>query len=279
MDTNIGYEQDKKSGQRWRVTKDKSGITISAEAISEEEYNRTLAKKTPEAETKAEAEAEAKAEKRNGTPVVKQDLPPAAEASPADQAITLVQDQLMGNEGIGDRMGNTPAGEGGVSLVRKAEIEAKLGVPLSDKDARDEVVREDSAALHKRLAGFDTLGPTVQAAILDLAYNIGTNKILDASEFPKLQRAVAEGNVEAILVNTLDTATVNGKSVKGIAARRARLFNQANDNSELEITTVEQLTDGTINYLAGSRVIHTFIRPRHPDSAAGTMNIEKIVVK
>ena len=75
------------------------------------------------------------------------------------------------------------------------------------------------------------------------------------------------GNPAQILASTLDTAMVGGKSVKGLALRRARMFNQANVG--LRITEVEQLKDGTINYLGGGKVLYTFKRPRHDKSAAG----------
>ena len=192
---------------------------------------------------------------------------------PAEQAIDIVTGGLVANEGTGDTLTGIATGEGGITDVRRAEIEGRKGRPLTDAQARNEAVREDSAALHDRMPGFGKLDGKVQAALIDLSYNIGVNKVLDPTKFPKLQEAVAQGNVEAILMNTLNTAMVDKKSVKGLALRRARMFNQANTNPELNITDVEQLGDGTINYLSGNRVIYTFKRPRHQDSSIGTVSV------
>ena len=189
---------------------------------------------------------------------------------PAEQAIDIVKAGLIANEGTGDIITGIPTGEGGITEVRKADIERRKGRPLTDAQARSEAVREDSAALHDRMPGFDTLGAKVQAAVIDLTYNIGVNTVLDPVQFPKLQKAIAAGDVPAILRNTLDTAVVEKKSVRGLALRRARMFNQANTDPKLNISDVEQLKDGTINYLSGNRVVFTFKRPRHQDSRAGS---------
>tara|TARA_R110000824_G_scaffold302679_1_gene490434 strand:- start:5057 stop:7519 length:2463 start_codon:yes stop_codon:yes gene_type:complete len=188
---------------------------------------------------------------------------------PSEQAINIVTNQLVANEGTGDFITGIPTGEGGITEARKRDIEKRKGRPLTDAQARNEAVREDSATLHNRLPGFDLLGAKVQAALVDLTYNIGVNKVLDPSLFPKLQQAIAEGDVQAILFSTLDTAIIDKKSVKGLARRRARMFNQANTNPKFNITKVEQLNDGTINYLSGNKVIYTFKRPKHKDSKAG----------
>jgi GH24 family phage-related lysozyme (muramidase) len=173
------------------------------------------------------------------------------------------------HEGIGDKVTGTPTGPGGITEARKRDIERRVGNTVSYKEAREIAVREDSAALHKRMDGFDKLEKGVQAAVLDLAYNIGWRKVL---KFPKLTKAVANGDVNEILINTLDTASENGKSLLGLAKRRALMFNQAGPDSR--ITHVEQLNDGTINYLSDTKVLFTFKLPRHPKSTAGKINLK-----
>tara|TARA_R110000868_G_scaffold345994_2_gene607047 strand:- start:1033 stop:3417 length:2385 start_codon:yes stop_codon:yes gene_type:complete len=195
--------------------------------------------------------------------------------TPAQQAINVVSADLVANEGTGDELTDTPTGVGGITDARKAEIEQRKGRPLSDEEARNIAVKDDSAALHSRMAGFDTLDAKVQAAVLDLAYNVGINNVLNPKEFPRLQKLVAEGDVQGILYNTLNTAVVEGKSVKGLALRRARMFNAANPDPERAITAVEQLDDGTIMYMAGKRVLATFKRPRHEKSKAGITTLER----
>ena len=186
---------------------------------------------------------------------------------PAEQAIDIVQKGLVAVEGTGDDLTGIATGEGGITETRKADIERRKGRPLTDQQARNEAVREDSTALHDGMPGFATLGAEVQAAVVDLAFNVGVNSVLDPVEFKQLRTAIAAGDEAQILANTLDTALVGGKSVKGLALRRARMYNQASKG--LQITDVEQLSDGTINYLSGMVVIYTFKRPRHDKSAAG----------
>jgi len=184
--------------------------------------------------------------------------------APAEQAIDMVQSQLIANEGTGDTLTGIPTGEGGITEVRKKEIERKKGRALTDEQARNEAVREDSAALTDGMPGFSTLRANVQAALVDMSYTVGVNNVLS---FPNLRKAVSSGNVGAILRETLDTAVVDGKSVKGLALRRARMFNQA--SRDFRITEVEQLRDGTINYLSGTEVLFTFKQPKHSQSKAG----------
>ena len=206
-----------------------------------------------------------------------EDLDPAPERgvmklkprTPSEKAIDIVQGGLLANEGVGDTMTGILTGEGGITEVRKKEIERKKGRPLTDEQARNEAVREDSAALIDGMPGFATLRATVQAALVDMAYNVGAANVLT---FNNLRAAVASGNVGAILLETLDTAVVGGKSVSGLALRRARMFNQA--SRDFRITEVEQLTDGTINYLSGTEVLFTFKLPKHRDSRAGVKSVD-----
>ena len=194
-----------------------------------------------------------------------------AASSPAEQAIDIVQKGLVAAEGIGDDLTDIATGEGGITEERKVAIEKSKGRPLTDQQARNEAVKEDSAALHDGMPGFTALGAGVQAAVIDLAFNVGVNSVLDPVEFKRLRTAIAIGNPTQILTQTLNTAIVKGKSVKGLALRRARMYNQANVG--FRITHVEQLNDGTINYLSNGRVLYTFKRPRHKKSAAGKISV------
>jgi GH24 family phage-related lysozyme (muramidase) len=193
--------------------------------------------------------------------------------TPADSAVALVVHDLMSLEGTGDRMTDTPTGAGGITAARKAVEERRAGRPLTDMQAREAAVRADSATLHNNLAGFSTLSAPVQAAVLDMSYNIGVGKVVDPKKFPKLIQAVAEGDVKNILLNTLDTATVEGHSVKGLAGRRAYMYNLGIGSSGPRIDKVEQLADGTVNYISGGSVIFTFKRPRHKDSRAEILTV------
>jgi len=236
------------------------------EAEDEDQFHQRLAKAVDE-------------EVQAGTELIDPDreqgsltrIPPWRQVIPSEQAISLVQADLLVNEGTGDNLTGIPTGEGGITEARKLEIERRKGRPLTDEQARNEAVREDSVALHDNMQGFDVLSPPVQAAVLDLAYSVGINNVLDPAEFGSLRIAIAEGHAPKILEETLDTAIVDGKSVKGLALRRARMFNKA--STDFRITAVEQLPDGTINYLSGTEVLLTFRRPRHPRSEAGKESV------
>ena len=235
---------------------------VSAEEVGLEEVSRDEIKEQTPKETGVSAE-EVGLEETLGKPAV--------ELTPSDKAISDVTANLLVHEGEGDTLTDTPTRKGGLTDARKSEIEASVGRPMSDEAARKEAVHQDSVKLHDMMPGFSTLDSGVQAAILDLAYNVGVNDVLS---FPMLQLAVASGDPGPILMHTLDTALVGGKTVRGLAKRRAIMFNKAIGNPKSKITHVEQLNDGTINYLRGSSVVLTFKRPRHEGSDPGRIAIQ-----
>ena len=193
-------------------------------------------------------------------------------------AAAIVFDQLTANEGVSDDVTGTPTGRLGVTDARKLDAEKTAGRPLSDEDAARQILHDDSALLHNDMAGFSTLNHKVQAAILDLSYNVGADKVADSLLFSALARAVATGDVPSILLQTLDTAVIDGKTVKGLAGRRARMYNSAVSDGMDKIVSVEQAPDGTIIYnaapseTAASYVLSKFTLPRHKDSRAGTLS-------
>jgi len=74
---------------------------------------------------------------------------------------------------------------------------------------------------------------------------------------------------------TLDTANAEGKSVKGIATRRARMYNAAIPLGD-RIVKVEAFPDGRITYFsAKDRIIFTYKpkKGKHPDSKPGTVTL------
>ena len=75
-----------------------------------------------------------------------------------------------------------------------------------------------------------------------------------------------------ILMNILDTANEGGKSVKGLARRRALSFNLAVDDDE-KITKVKQEDDGTIYYYDKDGVLFSYKKAKHPASKTGTMKV------
>ena len=258
----------------WEYSKDASGNIIEGtkNLVNKDKYDNwvgTIKAPAPEiVSTKDDAEDSSAAHS-------------ASSLKPSDKAIEIVSGGLMDHEGIGDDVTGIPTGEGGITHARRKEIEERAERSYTDKEAREIAVRDDSSALHNNMTGFKTLSGNVQAAVLDLAYNIGVANILDVTKFRNLHNAIAVGKPKEILHNTLDTAIVDGKSVKGLAVRRAYMFNQANSDPKLRITGVEQLEDGTINYMTGTpfgpdipvNVFASFKHPRHESSEPGMVKI------
>ena len=106
----------------------------------------------------------------------------------------------------------------------------------------------------------------MQAAVLDLSFNVGIGAVLS---FPGLRKAVAKGEPDQILIETLNTTMVDNKNVLGVAARRARMFAVANKNPELTIDKVEMLENGIINYIHDGAVLVSVKHPPHPKSKPG----------
>lgn len=207
-----------------------------------------------------------------GAKEVRLDMPPsqARVISETDAVVGDVISRLPMFEGVeGDDLTEIETMRGGLTRARWDELNADAGYALTAADAQAAAVRQDYAVLNKDLPGFRNLRQPMQAALLDLAYNIGTGNMTNPARFMGLREAVAEGNETLILINTLRTATVGNKTVKGLAVRRATMHNQANRDPRLNITEVELLADGTVNYLSGSNVVYTFKRPRHAKSAPG----------
>ena len=106
--------------------------------------------------------------------------------------------------------------------------------------------------------------------LLDLAYNVGVHKVI---RFKKLRAGIASSDYPAIRMETLDTANVRGKTVKGIAVRRARMVNLSSEDEDI-ITFVQQDEDGTITYFGiDESVLKQYRRDRHPNSTPGIVEI------
>ena len=265
-----------KTGETIRTTKNPDGSYSKANAVIISDKDGTPVEAPPAQETSSGLEESVRGEVVTPGSAESVGLEetlgkPAVELTPSDKAISDVTANLLVHEGEGDTLTDVPTRKGGLTDARKSEIEASVGRPMSDEAARKEAVHQDSVKLHDMMPGFSTLDSGVQAAILDLAYNVGVNDVLS---FPMLQLAVASGDPGPILMHTLDTALVGGKTVRGLAKRRAIMFNKAIGNPKSKITHVEQLNDGTINYLRGSSVVLTFKRPRHEGSDPGRIAIQ-----
>jgi len=221
-------------------------------------------------------EAQKVAPKNGGAPVAVtlEATGVAEDASEAQKAVAVVQGNLVALEGTGDDLTGTPTGEGGISDIRQTEIETRRGRPMTDKEARDTAVNEDSALLHNSMPGFAELPAVLQAVVLDLSYNVGVHGLLSPTEYPKLRRAISGGHYTDVIVNTLDVILLEGQTVRGLARRRALMFNMAIRNPHLRIVEVEQKADGTILYWNAAGFAAFRVKgPRHPESAIGRIKV------
>jgi len=196
---------------------------------------------------------------------------------PATQAVfTLIKTDEGDTLGKQDSGSGKIAGALGLDPDRKAEIENKAGKQLTDERAAAMAIEEDFDTLKAKLPNYAGAPVGIQVALLDLVYNAGTGIINKA---PKLRAAMAKNppDYQEVLIQTLDTATINGKASKGIAGRRARYYNIGINDPELEIRTVRMFLNGTISYLTadGSNVFSFKAKGgKHEESAAGILEIK-----
>lgn len=180
-----------------------------------------------------------------------------------------VKDALLGREGTGDTLTGISTGIGGITSTTKKTLEKELGRSLSDKEAREAYVDKQFNLLNTKMDGFSDLPQSAQIGLTDLAFNIGPKVV----NFSGLKAAVKAGDVPEAMLQTLDTAVSEGHTVKGIAKRRAELYNIAIPNDP--ITKIVQEDDGTIIYMKGSDEFFRFNtkKGKHKNSRAGEVTL------
>lgn len=118
--------------------------------------------------------------------------------------------------------------------------------------------------------GFSEAPMSVQEALLDTAYNTSAGEM---SKWKGMKKALAEGDYEKVLKETLDTANSGGKSLRGMARRRAMNYNKI---ARTPIATIEQKADGSIIYRdSGGNTITSYKARggRHPQSRIGILEV------
>jgi GH24 family phage-related lysozyme (muramidase) len=240
-----------------RLAEEALAEAVAAEAVQV----KPIPAPEPEAAPEPEPEPEPKEE-----PVTEQ-----------PDAVKAVTEKLVEIEGTGDEVTGKETLEGGLLPETKKAIEKKVGKKLSVEQARTEVVKADHALFSQKVPGYKEAAVVAQTAILDMSFNIGPNNIVRKGGFKKMKAALAAGDIVEAMRQTLDTAIVDGKTVKGIAIRRANHYN-AVVPIDKQIEFVEQLEDGRINYIgADGKVILTFKRPRHPTSRPEKVRVDRVL--
>lgn len=182
---------------------------------------------------------------------------------------------LLKNEGArGDNTGAADTGEIGVTESARKAVRKQYGAQADSFDDKqyaksylnilDTKMREIAPA---------TTPSVVRQVMLDSAYNLGEGVF----KYKGVRRALNEHDWVGVGESLLDTATVNGQAVRGLAKRRAQQYNKIADRFGGEIITqVNQEEDGTIQYLAEGGGIVFEYKPeggRHRRSAVGMLRV------
>ncbi|MEA3387475.1 MAG: hypothetical protein U9Q66_03745 [Patescibacteria group bacterium] len=184
-----------------------------------------------------------------------------------------VVNRIPVNEGEkGDGVTDIPTGMHGLTAATYEAMKTKSNNPnLTEKEAIQMYVFDIDANLSK-VSGYSKQDNNTKKALIDLAYNTG-----GIAKFPALQKEISDPNAtpKSILHNTLDIVSVEGKSVKGIAKRRAEMYNSAVDPKD-KISSVTQLSNGTIEYkdVRGNIILRVPVSGGvHNASEPGTINL------
>lgn len=189
---------------------------------------------------------------------------PALKGLTQETAIDRVYNSLEAKEGkSGDTTGAAETGLIGVTQSAREAVGgseddlviARKYLGLMDYKLRQDIPRYSKAPLE------------VQEALLDTAYNSG-DQILS---WEGMKSKMVTGDWIGALKQTLDTANVGGKTVKGLAKRRAGAYNLVADK---KIDEIEQKEDGTLIYKAADgSIIFKYRKPKHDKSIAGLLKI------
>ena len=165
-------------------------------------------------------------------------------------AKTLVRNSLLKFEGErGDNLTAVETGAKGMTTATKRKLEEKYDRELTDEEAIDYYLTDLDNAMPKALK---KMPAEVQAAVLDLAYNLGEG----ALRYKGINAAAEAGDIQGVLANTLDTAKAEGGASFGLAKRRAMKYNQAARAAGIpEIDEITVTPDGVVIYRSQGEVI------------------------
>lgn len=174
--------------------------------------------------------------------------------------------ELFEKEGEGDKVTTVPTGNVGVTrgAVRAVGGSGDMG----DMDVAVHYLN----VLHERwgrVEGYSEAPIEVKEALLDLSYNLGEGVF----SYQGLRSALRARDYLEVMRQTLDTANVDGKSVKGLAIRRVDGYNKV---AKDDIFWIKQQEDGTMLYATFDSLVMKYT-PRggkHEKSVAGTVVVQ-----
>lgn len=182
--------------------------------------------------------------------------------------INEAYDNLLKAEGTsGDTTGAAKTRKRGLTDEQYKRQVSRLNNPnLTDEEASKAYLEELYVTFNNEIEGFSKLDYDVKSDILHEAYNLG----MGVKNYKNFTKAIKENNPEQIFFNLLDTANISGQTSKGIAVRRAELYNKYAD---AKIKTVEQLEDGTLIYSTEKGELFRYRRAKHNSSKAGKVKL------
>ena len=181
-------------------------------------------------------------------------------------------DKIAEREGSGDKVTDVPTAHFGVTESAAKAVGAKFDEDMSKEAARAIGVgytRFLDERYSKTIPKWESLPEDVRGAAIDAAYNLGESVF----KFKGFITALEDSNIEEAAKNLLDTANVKGKSVKGLAKRRAELYNEMVGSPKID--SVEAKKDGTLIYLSNGEEVFSY-KPKggkHEDSKAGVIRV------
>jgi hypothetical protein len=167
----------------------------------------------------------------------------------------------------GDTTGAAETLKRGLTKEQYERQKARTNNPnMTEEEASKAYLEELYVTFNNELEGFSELDYQVKSDILHEAYNLGGGM----KNYKEFSKAIKDNNVEQIFFKLLDTANISGQTSKGIAVRRAKLYNKYAD---AKIKTVEQLDDGTLIYSTEDGELFRYRKAKHKSSKAGKVKL------
>jgi len=192
---------------------------------------------------------------------------PAFPFSPQDFFVGVAE-----REGSGDTVTDVPTAHFGVTQSASDAVGEPFSENMSEEMARlvgTKYVSKLERDFSSRISGWEDLPLELREGAVDAAYNMGPKVFT----YPKFMAALSSGNGQEAAMQLLNTAKTEGKSSKGLAKRRAEVYNIM--LGEGSIDKVEQLEDGTLIYSKGGKEVFSYKVKggRHRTSAVGSIAV------
>jgi len=185
--------------------------------------------------------------------------------------VDTTYNNLGSSEGVkGDNTGAAETGARGLTTATYNAMKKKYKKPdMTQKEASKLYIGELASKWSKK-SGWSNASKELKVALLDISYNQG-EQILG---YTGLTNSLADPNKSEadVIKNLFNASNIGGKSSRGIAKRYAKLYNKFTTN---KITSIEQKSDGTIRYMAGTTEVYKYKAKngKHESSKVGTLSI------